>query len=213
MNTNWRTSQWGCCCRQSLRAALTSGRSCSAARVVFFIAQTELCQTVPQSGDANGNLQLLQTTALEFAEGQIRLRRNPSAQGSVMLFQAGAPAAADLFGPAPAGQTVLLPKTLNAFTADAKTPANLTSACSAFPRRDDPLPQILTQRPHNSPFIKCSSHSTDWRSRPRKGGFSRRATPSVPSRRPARWACESRLRVSPPAFGGGSPARRRRGWI
>ncbi len=30
-----------------LRAALTSGRSCSAARVVFFIAQTQLFQAVP----------------------------------------------------------------------------------------------------------------------------------------------------------------------
>src|SRR5258707_14972911 len=122
MNTNWRTSQLGCCFRQSLRAALTSGRSCSAARVVFFIAQTELFQTVPQGGDANGNFQLLQTTSLEFAEGQIRLRRNPAAQGPVMLFQAGAPVTADLFGPPLARQMVMLPKTLNAFTAYAQTP-------------------------------------------------------------------------------------------
>jgi hypothetical protein len=98
INTNWRTSQLGCCFRQSLRAVLTSGRSCSAARVVFFIAQTQLFQTVPQSGDANGNFQVLQTPFLEFAQGQIRLRYNPAAQSSVMLFQAGAPVTADLFG-------------------------------------------------------------------------------------------------------------------
>jgi len=109
---------------------------------------------VPQSSDANGNLQLLQTTSLEFAEGQIRLRRNPSAQGSVMLFQTGAPVTADLLGPALAGQMVLLPKTLHAFTADAKTPANFAGAFPALPRGDDPLSQILTQRPHNFPFMK-----------------------------------------------------------
>src|ERR1035441_10324891 len=87
INTNWRTSQLDFCLRQSRRAVLTSGRSCSAARVVFFIAQTELFQTVPQSGDANGNFQVLQTPFLEFVEGQISLRCNPTAQGSVMLFQ------------------------------------------------------------------------------------------------------------------------------
>ena len=95
----------------------------------FFIAQTELFQTVPQSGDADGNFQVLPTPFLEFVQGQIRLRPNPTAQGSVMLFQAGAPVTADLFGPALAGQTVLLPKTLHAFAADAKAPANFAGAC------------------------------------------------------------------------------------
>jgi hypothetical protein len=71
-----------------------------------------------------------------------------------MLFQAGAPVTADLFGPALAGQMVLLPKALHAFATDTKTPANFAGACPAFPRGDDPLPQILTQRPHNFPFIK-----------------------------------------------------------
>src|ERR1035437_7341996 len=71
-----------------------------------------------------------------------------------MLFQAGAPVTADLFGPALAGQTVLLPKTLHAFAADAKTPANFAGAFPALPRSDDPLSQILTQRPHNFPFMK-----------------------------------------------------------
>jgi hypothetical protein len=109
---------------------------------------------MPQSGDANRNFQILQTPFLEFAQGQIRLRRNPSAQGSVMLFQARTPVTANLFGLALAGQTVLLPKTLHAFAADAKTPANIAGAFSVFPRGDDPLSQILTQRTHISLFIK-----------------------------------------------------------
>jgi hypothetical protein len=113
-----------------------------------------LFQPVPQSGDANGNFQVFQTPFLEFAQGQIRLRPNPPAQGSVMLFQAGTPVTADLFGPALAGLTVLLPKALHAFTADAKPPANVAGPFPAFPRSDDPLSQILTQRPHNFPFMK-----------------------------------------------------------
>jgi hypothetical protein len=113
-----------------------------------------LFEPVPQSGDANGNFQALKTSFLKFAKGQISLRGNPSAQGRVMLFQAGTPVTADLFGPALAGQTVLLPKSFHAFTADAKTPANFTGALTMLPRRNDTMSQILTQWPHNSPFIK-----------------------------------------------------------
>src|SRR5580700_5800163 len=124
INTNRRTSQSGCCWRQSFRAALTSGRSCSAARVVFFIAQTQLLQPVPQGGDADGNPQLLETPVLEFAQGQIRFLRNPSAQGAVMLFQAGTPITPDLLGPTRTGKLLLLPKPLHAFATDAKALAN-----------------------------------------------------------------------------------------
>ena len=141
---------WG----RRIRAALTSGRSCSAARVVFFMAQAELLQPVPQSGDANGNFQLLKTPSLELAQSQIGLRHNPTAQGSVMLLQTGAPITTDLFGPARAGETVLLPKPLHAFAADAKTLAHFAGALPALPRQDDPLPQILTQRPHHPLSIK-----------------------------------------------------------
>ena len=59
------------------------------ARVVFFIAQTQLFQTVPQSGGANGNVQLLQTPSLEFVQGQIRLRRNPPGAGFDHAFPGG----------------------------------------------------------------------------------------------------------------------------
>jgi len=99
---------------------------------------------VPQSGDANGNFQTLKTPLLKFAQSQIRLRANPPAQGSVMLFEAGTPIATDFLGLALTRQPVLLPKTLHAFAADAKTPANVAGAFPMFPRRNDPLSQILT---------------------------------------------------------------------
>jgi len=99
---------------------------------------------VPQSGDANGNFQTLKTPLLKFAQSQIRLRANPPAQGSVMLFQAGAPVTTDLFGAALASLTILFPKALHTFAADAKTPANVAGAFPMFPRRNDPLSQILT---------------------------------------------------------------------
>src|SRR5258708_33005794 len=126
INTNWRTSQPGCCRRQSFRAALTSGRSCSAARVVFFIAQTQLLQPVPQGGDADGDLQLLPAPPLQFAQRQIRLRRQPAAQGSIMLFQPGAPVTANLFGLAGSGEAGLLPKKFAAFSAYAQKLSDVT---------------------------------------------------------------------------------------
>jgi hypothetical protein len=91
---------------------------------------------------------------LTFVQRQIRLRRNPTAQGSVMLFKTGASVTPNLLGVTRASEPVLLPKPLHTFTADTKTPANFAGARTAFARRDDPLPQILTQRPHKSFFIE-----------------------------------------------------------
>jgi hypothetical protein len=118
-----------------------------------------LFQAVPQGGDADGNLQLLETPLLEFAQGQIRLLCNPLAQGAVMLFQAGAAITTNLFGPACTREPLLLPKTLHTFAADTKTLANLPRAVPALPRGDDPLTQILTQRPHNSLFMERDYNS------------------------------------------------------
>src|ERR1700722_13598179 len=144
INTSRRTSQLGCCRRQRLRAALTSGRSCSAARVVFFIAQSQSLQTMPQGRQADGHLQLLPALFLQLAQGQTRLPDNPTAQGPVMLFQAGAPIAADWFGLALAGVRVLFPKPFHALATDPKTLAHDAGAFSACARGDDPLAQILT---------------------------------------------------------------------
>jgi hypothetical protein len=96
-----------------------------------------LLEAVPQSGDADGHLQLLKTSLLKFPQGQVRSHGNPMAQGSIVLFQPGAPVTADLLGMAHTRQTVLLPKPLHAFAADAKTPANFTRALSALSGRDD----------------------------------------------------------------------------
>lgn len=109
---------------------------------------------MPQSRDADGNFQVLKTPLLKLAQSQIRLCRNPTAQGSIMLLKAGASVTTDLLGAALAGETMLLPKPLHAFAADPKTPAYFAGALTAFARRDNPLSQILTQRPHKSLSIQ-----------------------------------------------------------
>ena len=119
----------------------------------FFIAQPQPFQPVPQRRDADGYVQLRQTSLLEFPQRQIRLRPNPAAQGAVMLFQAGTAVTADLLGAAAAGEPVLLLKPLHTFTADPKPPAHFAGALTPFARRDNPLAQVLTQRPHEFPFM------------------------------------------------------------
>jgi hypothetical protein len=115
---------------------------------------------MPQGGDADGNLQLLETPFLKFAQGQIRLFCNPIVQGPVMLFQAGAAITTDLFRPTRAGELRLFPKPLHAFATDVKALANFSRAFSAFPRGDDPLTQILTQRSHNFLSIRKEYQQT-----------------------------------------------------
>lgn len=97
-----------------------------------------MLETMPQGGQADGNLQLLKTALLEFAQRQIGLADNPSAQSPVMLFQAGAPITADFLGLALARTAVLVPKTFHALAADAETLADLTGAFPTFPCRDNP---------------------------------------------------------------------------
>ena len=109
---------------------------------------------MPQRSHANGDVELLPAPLLQLSQRQIGLRGNPTAEGPVVLFQAGTAVTADLFGPAGAGQTVLFPKALHAFAADPETPAHLAGPLSALTRGDDPLTQILAQRPHNPLFME-----------------------------------------------------------
>ena len=98
---------------------------------------------MPQRGDADGDVELFPTPLLQLPQRQIGLCDNPTAQGSVVLFQTGTTVTADLFGLAHPGQAVLLPKALHAFAADPKTLAHFAGSLSASARGDDPKSQIL----------------------------------------------------------------------
>src|SRR5579871_2366927 len=148
MNTKRRTSQLGCRVRQRIRARLTSGRSCSAARVVFFITQTQAVQTMPESGDPNRDVQPVQTPLLQFDQRQVRLGFNPALQHRIMVRQTRAPIATDLFRKALSGATMLFPKSLNTLAADPEPLANLAGAFAAFARSNNPLPKSLAQGTH-----------------------------------------------------------------
>jgi hypothetical protein len=111
--------------------------------VVFFIAQAQFLQPVPQGRQTDDDVDLLPATLLQLTQRQVRLLPNPTAQGPVVLLQARTAIAPDLFGLALPGQTVLLPKAFDALSTDPETPANLAGACSALSRGDDPLTQIL----------------------------------------------------------------------
>jgi len=115
---------------------------------------------MPQSGEADGYLELIPTTLPQFGQGQIRLGFNPPLQGAIMFRQTGTPVAADFFGQALTGLLVLPPKSLDAFTADPETLADFASSFTAFPRSNDTLPQILTQRSHRGSFLSPHCNCT-----------------------------------------------------
>jgi hypothetical protein len=126
-----------------MRARLTSGRSCSAARVVFFIAQPQAAQAVPQRRDANRNPKLRQTSLLQFPQGQIRLGFDPALQPAIMGRQAGTTIAANLLGQTLAGPAMRFPKSFNTLAADTKAFADSAGAFATLSGRNNPLPQIL----------------------------------------------------------------------
>lgn len=65
-----------------------------------------------------------------------------------MLGQTGTPITADLFGEALSGTTMLAPESFDTFAADTKAFADIAGAFTAFPRSNNPLPQILAQGAH-----------------------------------------------------------------
>src|SRR5580658_2603807 len=148
MKTRRRGSHPGCSLRQSLRAAATSGRSCSAARVVFFRAQAETMQLVPEGVDADRYPKVHQTTLLQLRQADVRLAAYPAADRSAVLLQPRAPVAADLLGPKITAELKLLVQARHGTPTHTKALAHLDRTGSCLPGLDDPTPQILTQWCH-----------------------------------------------------------------
>jgi hypothetical protein len=148
MKTKRRGSQPGCFFRQAMRAALTSGRSCSAARVVFFIAQAQPVDPVPQGVESDLHPQLLLAALLHLAQRDVNLLGKPSAQEPVMALQAAATIAPNLLRSAMAVLLMLSPKPLHAAAADPEALGHLPHTFAFFPCLHYPLTQISTQWSH-----------------------------------------------------------------
>ena len=116
-----------------------SGRLCSAARSVFFIAQAEVLKPVPQRGDAQLHFEFACDARLEFGQGQIGLLTDPAAQSLVVLFQARTPVATALLGLEAAGVRLEFAVTLDAALGELEEPGDLCRAVSVLPGRDDAL--------------------------------------------------------------------------
>src|ERR1039458_5023774 len=75
MKTSRFRSSLGCCFCNALRAAATSGRSCSAARRLFFKAQIQMMQESEDRRQTDRHL-LLRQNGLELCQRDIRLLRH-----------------------------------------------------------------------------------------------------------------------------------------
>src|SRR5262245_12015568 len=139
MKTNRSGSHRGWSRRHWARAAATSGRSCSAARVVFFITQTELVELVPQSGVADANAEFLQALT-HLGQRQVGLLCNPAPEFGAMRLQPRLTIAANLLGPQMPHGAILLPKSRHAFAAHPKAAPHFTCAVTSLLGGDDPPP-------------------------------------------------------------------------
>src|SRR5260221_7557881 len=87
MKTRRWGSSLGCLPAHALRAAATSGRSCSAARMLFFEADAVAVEEPPDRSDPRLLLTLIEQTALDFFQCQVGLLPNQSKQPFLMLLQ------------------------------------------------------------------------------------------------------------------------------
>ena len=129
-----------------------SGRLCSAARSVFFIAQAKVLESVPEGGDAQAHFESAGNARLEFGQGQIGLLGDPAAQSLVMLFQAGTTVAAPLLRLDAARGRVKFAVTLHTALGEFEELGERGRAVSAFSGRDDAFAQIGAVGSH-SPIV------------------------------------------------------------
>jgi hypothetical protein len=110
-----------------------------AARVVFFIAQAQPVDAMPQGIEADLAPQLLLAALLDLAQGDIDLRGEPPAKESVVALQAAAAIAPDLPGPTVAAFLVLFPEAFHTAPADSEALGHLTGSFPMFPCPHDAL--------------------------------------------------------------------------
>ena len=140
--------QWTRFRRHSARAILMSGRSCSAADSVFFIAESEPLQPMPQGRDAQCDPELLLQAGLEFAQRQIRLRGDPGPQNRVMCRQARPTVASALLRFHRTRRLVLLPKPLNTPFGNSEEARQFSRTVPLLTSRHNSLPQVFVVRAH-----------------------------------------------------------------
>src|SRR5260221_12694323 len=102
MKTRRWGSSLGCLSAHAPRAAATSGRSCSAARMLFFEADAVAVEEPPNRSDPRLLLTLIEQTALDFFQCQGGLLPNQSKQPFLMLLPRRPALAPVGFGPQPA---------------------------------------------------------------------------------------------------------------
>src|ERR1700732_1426918 len=86
MNTSFLGSSPICILRHALRAAATSGRSCSAACRLFFKGEIQMVKEPKDRGLADSHL-LLRQSCLNFGKRDVRSRSNPLRDAFLMPFK------------------------------------------------------------------------------------------------------------------------------
>src|SRR6266404_1045014 len=163
MNTSFLGSSPVCILRHALRAAATSGRSCSAACRLFFKGEIQMAKESEDRGLANDHLPLGQSR-LKLGQREVRSRRNPSRNPFLMPFKSIAFISAKLRRTDTSASSPTRQKPAYRTYAHATKTGNLSIGMARLDRLHDAAAQVFRIRlPHPSwppPSGKLESHFT-----------------------------------------------------
>src|SRR5215471_14786202 len=145
MNTSLRGSSRACLLTHILRAAATSGRSCSAACRLFFKGEVQMAQKTEDGGLADDNVVLGQAS-LQFRQREVRPRRDPAYDPALVRLQSISLVATKLVGTDAPGVSPTRQKTAHRTDADPARRRYLFIGHSRFDAFNDAASQILRIR-------------------------------------------------------------------
>src|SRR5579864_5886332 len=145
MNTSRRGSSLACILIHILRAAATSGRSCSAACRLFFKGEAQMAQKSEDRGLADDHAVLGQAT-FKFRQREVRLRRDPAYDPILVRLQGISLVCAKLLSTDVAGPTPTRPKPAHRTDAEPARLRDLFIGHSRFDALNHAASQILRVR-------------------------------------------------------------------
>lgn len=154
INTSLVLSQRLCWLLHRCRPSRTSGRSCSAARSVFFIVQPQRFQAMPERCGTNLDLQSLPDELPQLRQSRVIVLLNPSLELSLMTFQPRSQITAHLLGRNRTLLLLQLEESLDTPLAYPEQFRHLHCRMSCFPGLYHSTPQIIVQWSHPSSIAR-----------------------------------------------------------
>lgn len=152
-NTSFSMSSVGWFCFQACRASCTSGRSCSLACRVFFIAQSPFVQLMPQCWHFDGSSVLVGQSLAHLRQRQIRPLRDPCPQYLFQRCKRRYAMPSNRQTRSPAFRPKLFANLMHPAATDLKPCGYVRRALATLQGAQHPIPQILRICAHMLPLL------------------------------------------------------------